>query len=863
MAPIFELVAKLLTDLNLSVREWIDVTPRLERHKDVPKAIADGPIANVLTAIIPGGQVWAHQAEALEHLCAGRNIVISTGTASGKSLIFQTYALHCLQTDPDSKVLVLYPLRALTNDQSVRWQELAKSAGLEFGAVGRIYGGVSMEERESIIERSRIVLMTPDVCQAWLMRTLDNPSVSRFINSLKLLILDEAHVYESVLGSNTAFMLRRLLTAKRRLSSRGRKARHLQIVAATATIDKPAEHLENLTGSQFRVVDESSNGAPRSTRRILHVEGPDLGHDGESTLRKILGGICGMPERHRFIAFLDSRQGVERTVRALDIQELKPYRSGYESTDRMAIETELRNGTLRGVVSTSALELGIDIADMDIGINLGIPQSRKSFRQRLGRIGRVSPGLFIVIAPVNAFTRFGEGLAEYYGGSVEPSHLYLGNRFVQFAHARCLTDEADALNRTPGEMLGGTNWPEGFGEILKVAREGYSREFDSMAQIGGDSPHFNYPLRQLGETNIEILQGSKGFERDLGDIAYHQAIREAYPGATYLHMGNAYKVNQWEQGFNKIAIRVTQARNAAPTRPILRKSVTVDLSRQGIITNRVKKGSNGLLAEAHIQVHESVEGYTIGNTQYRYRDERTKNPNMRRKQRDFRTTGVVIQIEDDWFSIPSVRMEIADGLRDLLARERSIAPQDIDSAHTNIAQTTATGLQRQITNMVVIYDSVYGGLRLTENLFDEFSRFVERLRLGVQLSNDDGLVSAETGQNLEQWVSGLSDNASDAHGWDSPKIDVPEGWLQVFKPGSLVGIYFRGALQDRELLEPTFIEIPPNSGNQVLYYIYQDARILDGKSYTPAYGVVPTGHDWDLILWNPDTGEYRDLELPE
>ena len=243
----------------------------------------------------------------------------------------------------------------------------------------------------------------------------------------------------------------------------------------------------------------------------------------------------------------------------------------------------MRNGALHGVVSTSALELGIDIADMDIGINLGVPQSRKSYRQRLGRIGRVSPGVFLISAPANAFTKFGEGLAEYHEGSVEPSYLYLGNRFVQFAHARCLRDETDALGRSSAELPGGVNWPDGFSDILKVAGVGYPREFDAMAQIGGDSPHFNYPLRQLGETNVEIQQGQGGFEREIGDMAYHQAIREAYPGATYLHMGQPYKVNRWNQGFNKLSIRVTAARNAAPTRPVLRKSVTIDLSRQGLI----------------------------------------------------------------------------------------------------------------------------------------------------------------------------------------------------------------------------------------------------------------------------------------
>ena len=857
----FELIDQLLAKLNLRVCESVDVPARTESRGQVPKAIADGPAFSVLNDMIPGGQVWTHQAEALKHLCDGRNVVVSTGTASGKSLIFQIYALHHLLTDPDSKVLVFYPLRALTNDQLVSWQKLAESAGLEPETVGRIYGGVSMNEREQIIGRSRIVLMTPDVCQAWLMRTLASPAVSRFVASLVLLVLDEAHVYESVFGSNTAFLLRRLLAAKRR-SATGGNARQLQIVAATATIDNPADHLENLTGVSFSVVDESVNGAPRSLRRILHVEGPDLGRDGEAAMQEILAGVCALEERHRFIAFVDSRQGVERIAQAMGTESVKPYRSGYEARDRAAIERTLRSGSLHGVVSTSALELGIDIADMDIGINLGVPQSRKSFRQRLGRIGRVSPGVFLISAPVNAFTKFGEGLAEYHEGSVEPSYLYLGNRFVQFAHARCLQDETDALGRSSAELPSGVSWPDGFPDILTVARVGYPREFDPMAQIGGDSPHFNYPLRQLGETHVEIQQGQGGFETEIGDMAYHQAIREAYPGATYLHMGQTYKVNRWNQGFNKLSIRVAAARNAAPTRPILRKSVTIDLSRQGLIPGRMKRGPSGLIAEAQVQVNESVEGYSIGNTQHLYRDERAKNPNMRRKQRDFRTTGVVIQIEDDWFSDRLIRREIAEGLRDLLARDRSIAPQDIDSAHTNIALATEAGLRHPITDIVVVYDSVYGGLRLTENLFDEFSRFIERLSLGAGLSQGDGIVRAETAALLEQWAQGLSEDSNEALGGDFPQINVPEGWLQVFKPGSLVGVYSRGELHDRELVEPKYID-PLNSGTQALYYTYQDSRNQGGVSFTPADGVVPSGHEWDWVLWNPDTGEYRDMETSE
>ena len=533
---LFDDIDQLLADLNLNVCESVDVPPRSETRVATPGVITQGRAGSALKGLTTDGQIWQHQALALDHLCAGRNMVISTGTASGKSLIFQLYALHRLFTEPDSKILALYPLRALANDQWNSWRRVANSAGL-YDQVGRIDGSVlPISRRPEILDRSRIVLMTPDVCQAWLLRTLGSPETNRFIGSLALLVLDEAHAYESVFGSNAAFLLRRLLATKRQLSTGNTNSRRLQIIAATATINNPAEHLNNLTGLDFSVVDESENGAPRSPRKILHVEGPEFSRDGEAAMAQLLAGICALPERRRFISFTDSRQGVERIVRGLNNEYVKPYRSGYEETDRATIEQTLRNGTLHGVVSTSALELGIDIADMDIGINLAVPQSRKSFRQRLGRIGRTAPGVFVVVAPDNAFTKFGKSLAEYYDESVEPSHLYLGNRFVQFAHARCLRDEAESLTRNATEMLRGINWPEGFPEILGSAREGYSREFDAMAQIGGDAPHFNYPLRQLGDTDVEIQQGSGDFAQRLGNISYQQAIREAYPGATYLHL---------------------------------------------------------------------------------------------------------------------------------------------------------------------------------------------------------------------------------------------------------------------------------------------------------------------------------------
>ena len=242
----------------------------------------------------------------------------STGTASGKSLIFQLYALHLLLTEPGSRALVFYPLRALTADQLASWRRIVATLGMQPHEVDIIYGGIPAERREQILERARIVLMTPDVCQAWFMRTLDNAAVRRFLDALALLVLDEAHVYEYVFGSNAAFLMRRLLAAKRRLPSSGRspRQRQLQIIAATATIAEAQQHLEQLTGLPFHEVDESQNGAPAHPRQVLHIEGPDFGPDGGSVIANIGAGICNLashPPVYRVHGFSPGRRGNRAT----------------------------------------------------------------------------------------------------------------------------------------------------------------------------------------------------------------------------------------------------------------------------------------------------------------------------------------------------------------------------------------------------------------------------------------------------------------------------------------------------------------------------------------------------------------------
>ena len=796
----------------------------------------------------------------LEKLYARDNVVVATGTASGKSLIFQLYALDRILRDRATKVLVFYPLKALASDQFARWRKLAVDLGLGPESVAKIDGDVLPVERTKLMESANIVLMTPDVCQAWLMRSVGSASVRRFLDNLALLVLDEAHVYESVFGSNVAFLLRRMIGAKRRSSQTAE--RRFQIIAATATIKDPAGHLAELTGVEFSVVSEDDNGAPFHERQILHVNGPNHGAGGEAALTDLARGIRGLATRRRFIGFIDSRQGVERIVTDLNEARVLPYRSGYEAEDRKRIEAALRDGTLDGVISTSALELGIDIADMEIGANLGVPQSRKAFRQRIGRVGRSSRGTFFVIAPPHAFNRFGETFAEYYRGSVEPSYLYLGNRFIQFAHARCLYEENEVLQGDPVIPPAGVKWPEKFAEVLKFVRPGSGRprEFDFIAQIGADSPHHNYPLRQVGEAGFRIIEGGAGHTTTVGHIATNQAIREAYPGATYLHLGRAYKINEWQTRSFERAIKASPAKNPVMTRPILKKTVSLSLSSDGIVDGRIKRNQSGLVAEVHLQVNECVEGYSIGKTNFLYKDLRAENPNMSRKQRDFRSTGVLVRIEEPWFSgsqpqTAQLRMAVADGLKALICRDKSISPQDVDSTHTNIALLTEAG-PRRLTDAIVLYDCVYGGLRLTEDAFLDLSRYVKQLDKAADLAGSDAIVDEATAAKLGDWIASLSDGASEV---SAGSLAAPDGWFQIYKPGSYVSVLFNGNLIERKVVEPRFAD-PLETGKRSLFYRYETPA---GTGLMPHSSIEATGHDWSWVLWNPETGEFRELEIED
>lgn len=859
----YEAARQILSDSAFTVREWFELPARAARYSAVPGFLFDSPVGRFLHERIGNGNgLWTHQAIALELLGQNKNVVIPTGTASGKSLIFRSLAFHRTIVSPDSRVVVFYPLKALLSDQLRGWKLMAAELGLPDDFIERIDGSVSTHLRERILNTAKIVLMTPDVCHAWLMSKLSLPDIKRFVASIDIVVMDEAHTLEGVFGSNFAFFLRRLLSARQHLRGQGATAHPPQLVAATATILNPSVHLSTMTGTDFVALDESADGSPQCERMCAHVIAPS--RQEMEVARLLHERLLEFGKNGGFITFVDSRKGVELLARPktkdldsfLVSADVLPYRAGYDAEDRAAIERRLQNGSLRGVVATSALELGIDLPHLAAGVNVGVPVTRKAYRQRLGRVGRSSPGAFLVVAAHDAFSGFGTSFREYHDMSVEESYLYLDNRFMQFAHARCLADEMEAIGAS-AKLPASLTWPDGFPEVLQWAKPGGGRppSFDGIAQLGGDSPHHGYPLRNVGEINYKIGLGPNA--PPVGEVNEAQALRECYPGGTYLHLGRAWEIQSWQStGYSGPLIRVKPGSPARLTRPRIRTWINAGITAGDLMEGHLVQGTNGFLAECLMQVTEKVEGFEdVHSGTYRpYSELRQINPNFRPRIRNFRTSGVILCIEDTWFRSGGAKQRFADRFLALMSREYSISPQDIGASATNISVRSPDGGGPR-GDCVVIFDQTYGSLRLTERAFLNFHHLLRRLELAA--ATEDDAESREFSLILQRIATTVS--AFDTSSLGLTQAEAPIGkHLRVFTPGSRVSYRQAGKNGiEVEVIGPTIME------GQLMYQIIcppKPPKNIPVKNWVAASHLDETAGDgeWDYAWWNSETEAFEE-----
>jgi DEAD/DEAH box helicase domain-containing protein len=505
---------------------------------------------NVAAALEQAGieHLYAHQADALHKAFDGPTI-ITTGTASGKSLCFQLPTLEVLTSDRHARALYLYPTKALAQDQARALQRF----GLHKAIRPAIYDGdTPRAERSAIRKRSNLIITNPDMLHIGILP--HHAAWGDFFANLAFVVVDEAHVYRGVFGSHVANVLRRL---RRAAAIHGTEPRFL---LASATIANPVELAERLTGLlDFNVVDQDT--APRATRRVaiwnpplldeqLGVRASALYEAAEVFAELISSGA-------RTICFMKSRKGVELILRhAVDrlepelAERIAPYRAGYTPAQRHEIERRLTSGELLGVVATDALELGIDIGELDAAVCVTFPGTVASLKQMWGRAGRRGRGLAVYIAGEDALDQFFcRHPDDFLARPVEAAILDPESPEIYAEHLLCAAHEAPLTEAD--EAILGPRWHQHAQELTAAGllRE---RATGFVPKRADDYPAARVSLRSASADSFVLIDGASG--EVIGTIEAARAYSTVHEGAVYLHLGRSYHVLELDLGARRAVL---------------------------------------------------------------------------------------------------------------------------------------------------------------------------------------------------------------------------------------------------------------------------------------------------------------------
>jgi DEAD/DEAH box helicase domain-containing protein len=488
-------------------------------------------------------RLYAHQAEALEAAWAGPTIV-TTGTASGKSLCFNLPTLDVLCGDARARALYLYPTKALAQDQARALQAF----GLTKQVRPAIYDGdTRREERSAIRRRSNLVLTNPDMLHVGILP--NHGAWGDFFANLAVVVVDEAHVYRGVFGAHVANVLRRL---RRIAGAYGTAPRFL---LASATVANPVELAERLTGfDEIALVDR--DGSPGARRQIAMWNPPVVDEALQirrSALAEAAELVAGLVrEGARTICFIKSRKAVELVARLakLELEEsdeengtalaerVAPYRAGYTPQQRRELEAQLTRGDLLAVITTDALELGIDIGALDAAVCVTFPGTVASLRQMWGRAGRRGRGLAVYVAGEDALDQFFcRHPDEFLERPVEAAIVWHENEPIHLAHLLCAAHEGP-LDASDAEVLG-PRW-RAYADLLVSQGLLVQRGERYLLRHPEDYPASRVSLRSASPDSYAVVDVVAG--ELLGTVESARAPSTVHDGAVYLHQGRSYEV---------------------------------------------------------------------------------------------------------------------------------------------------------------------------------------------------------------------------------------------------------------------------------------------------------------------------------
>ncbi len=645
-------------------------------------------------------RLYSHQCDAVNRIRSGKNVIITTPTASGKTLAFNLPVFEELESDAGARALYLYPTKALSNDQFSTLEQMSQFTGIP--ARPAIYDGdTPQSKRAAIRENSRVIVSNPhELHQVLSWHAKWRP----FFSNLKFIVIDEAHRYRGVFGSHIALLIRRLLRLCHHYGSSP------QFILSTATLANPLEFAGRLTGLPFELVDE--DGSPQGRKHFV-LYNPFYDGVGErstyqetkdllvSCVKENLQTLCFTGSRKMAeLVTLWAREDARRSSARL-AESISAYRAGYLPEERRLIERRLKDGEMKGVVSTNALELGIDIGSLDAVIIAGYPGTMMSARQQAGRAGRKGgDSLAILVGFANPLDQyFMHHPHHFFSRSHEHAIIDTGNPYIVSGHLLCAAAELP-LNETDDLKYFGELFPELLSDLAssdltrKTSRgwvySGRGRAADAVKLDG-----------ICGLTFRIMCHGRLLETMDRG-----QAFREAHKGAIMLHQGETYVVS--EMDLETHTVRVTESDVDYYTQPLK----VVDLSIIQTLETRVIKGAR--CAYGDVEVTEQYTSYKIKRKDTIIGVEPLVLPPI-----TFRTKAFwVIPTPDTGQRLAGSKLDPAGGLHGAEHAVIAIMPLHVMCDRWDIGGLSSPGFGENCEPVIFVYDGYEGGIGLAEKAYE-------------------------------------------------------------------------------------------------------------------------------------------------
>ncbi len=686
-------------------------------------------------------QLYSHQAKAFDTVAKGEHLVVVTPTASGKTLCYNLPVLQALVQQPEARVLYLFPTKALAQDQLAELMELSKT--LPDMRMFTYDGDTPQDARRSVRARANLVLTNPDMLHSGIL-----PHHTKWVNlfqNLKYVVIDELHAYRGVFGSHLANVLRRLKRICRHYGATP------QFIMASATIANPGDLAQRLTGET--VVELNESGAPTGEKTFMvynpPVVNPELGIRAPYLGEAAKLAIRFLKRKVATIVFCQSRLSTEVVLASIkkgvedktgDSGIVRGYRGGYLPLRRREVEQGLRSGDVLGVVSTSALELGIDIGHLDVAVLAGYPGTIASMWQQAGRAGRrTGESAAVMVATSSPMDQYLAAHPDYlFGASPEHARINPENPFILINHVKCAAFE---LPIGAEEAFGGD-----------VSAHLAALEEEGVLHRAGEHFHWSsetYPadhisLRTVTSDNFLVIDTTA---RDAAQVKRRQIIAEVdwksafsmiYPKAIYMLEGEPFEVQ--ELHYREDEEKVAYVKKVAVdyfTDAISAKGVWI-LQRFG------RQETPGLLAEqGEVLVAEKVVGFKkikMGTL------ENVGSGEVELPQQEMQTTSVWLTLHPGLLAeISPRRDDLVDGLRALTHLLHSLAPifllcdiRDVgawlgDGSPSQAGQVVTRETMRAqllqgetFTPTIYLYDNQPGGIGLAERIFDVLPELLAR-----------------------------------------------------------------------------------------------------------------------------------------